>query len=182
MLLAIPSAVGLSVLSKTVLLILTTPEIALNGYLITPFICLGVIFNGIYGIVGNILVLDKNTKILGQIWVIMAIMNIILNFIMIPYYGIIGSALATLLCYIFALIVSSIVSKKVMKLPFDMKSTIKIVISSLVMGIVLYILNPIGIIGIIVSILIGIVVYFIVLFVIKGITKDEIKLFKKFLA
>ena len=38
LLIAIPSAFGLSILSKPILLILTTPEIALNGYLITPFV------------------------------------------------------------------------------------------------------------------------------------------------
>jgi len=62
LLIAIPAAFGLSLLSKPILMILTTPEIALNGYMITPFVALSAILYGIYGIISNIIVLEKKTK------------------------------------------------------------------------------------------------------------------------
>ncbi|WP_225369364.1 oligosaccharide flippase family protein [Methanobrevibacter arboriphilus] len=62
MIITVPAAVGLSILSKPILLIITTPEIAINGYLITPFVCLGAIFMGMYGITNNILILEKKNK------------------------------------------------------------------------------------------------------------------------
>ena len=43
---AIPATFILSILSKSILLILSTPEIASHGYLITPIIAIGVYFMG----------------------------------------------------------------------------------------------------------------------------------------
>lgn len=63
---AIPSTLGLSLLSKSILLLLTTPGIALNGYLVTPFVALGGIFLGSYTITSQSIILKKKTKIIGQ--------------------------------------------------------------------------------------------------------------------
>ena len=65
LLLTVPAAVGMSVLSKPLLYVITTPEIALGGYMITPFVCLGALFMGMYGITNNILILEKNTRVLS---------------------------------------------------------------------------------------------------------------------
>ena len=121
LLLTIPAGVGMSVLSKPLLYIITTPEIALGGYMVTPFVCLGAIFMGMYGITNNILILEKNTMILGKLWILVAISNIVLNLLLVPYLNILGAAIATLLCYILAFAVTAIASKKTMKLPFNTK-------------------------------------------------------------
>ena len=179
LLLTVPAAVGMSVLSKPLLLIITTPTIANNGYLITPFVCLGAIFMGIYGITNNILILEKDTKILGKIWIIVAILNILLNILMVSYIGIIGAALVTLLCYILAFTVTTIKSNKYHKLAYDHTTTIKIIISAIIMGIIVKILNPTGIINVLISIIIGIISYFALIFLMKGIKIDELKFFKQ---
>lgn len=67
LLLAIPSAFGLSLLSKPMLMILSTPEIALQGYLITPFVALGALLFGAYAVIVQVIVLEKKTKITGKI-------------------------------------------------------------------------------------------------------------------
>jgi O-antigen/teichoic acid export membrane protein len=54
---------------------------------------------GIYGITNNILILEKKTKILGKIWILVAVLNILLCIIAVPLIGIIGAALVTLICY-----------------------------------------------------------------------------------
>lgn len=178
LLLTVPAAVGMSVLSKPLLLVITTPEIALGGYMITPLVCLGALFMGMYGITNNILILDKNTKLLGKLWIVVAISNIVLNIILVPYLGIIGAGFATLLCYILAFVVTAVASKKTMKLPFNLKEMLKIIIASGIMGAIVYLMNPNGILGIILSIIVGVVVYFIAIFLLKGISKKEIQLFK----
>jgi len=178
LLLTVPAAVGMSVLSKPLLFIITTPEIAMGGYLITPFVCLGALFMGMYGITNNILILEKNTKILGKLWIIIAIANVGLNILLVPYLGIIGAALATLFCYILAFTVTAIASKKTMKLPFNIKETMKIIIASIIMGIIVHMMNPNGIISILISIILGIIVYFTIILLLKGISKKEIEMFK----
>ena len=178
LLITIPAAVGLSLLSKPLLYILTTEIIANQGYMITPLVALGAIFMGIYGIVNNIIILEKKTVILGYIWISVAILNIILNVLAVPYIGIYGAGIATLVCYFFAFAVTLIYSRKYSVLPFDFKSIIKILISALAMGIFVMLANPQGIIAILIVIAVAIVIYFAVLALLKGIDKKEINLIK----
>ncbi|MDL2246921.1 oligosaccharide flippase family protein [Methanobrevibacter sp. OttesenSCG-928-K11] len=179
LILTIPAAIGMSILSKELLLILTTSEIAMQGYLITPFVCLGALFMGIYGIINNFIILEKKTKILGHIWILVAIFNIIFNIIAVPYLGIIGAAIVTLICYFFAFLVTATYSRKRFKLPFDIKDMSKIIISSVIMGIFVKIANPSGILNILIVILIAVVIYFVLLFLLKGIDKKEVDIFKE---
>ena len=178
LLLTIPAAVGMSVLSKPLLYIITTPEIALGGYMVTPFVCLGAIFMGMYGITNNILILEKNTMILGKLWIVVAISNIVLNLLLVPYLNILGAAIATLLCYILAFAVTAIASKKTMRLPFNRNELLKIIIASTIMGIAVYMMHPIGIINVLISIIAGVIIYFAIIFILKAVTIKEIAIFK----
>ena len=146
--------------------------------MITPLVALGAIFMGIYGIVNNIIVLEKKTSILGYIWISVAILNIVLNIFAVPYLGIYGAGLATLVCYFFAFAVTLIYSKKYARLPFDYKSISKIIIASLIMGIFVKIANPYGIVDILIVIVIAVIIYFGILLLLKGINKKEIDLIK----
>ena len=181
LLLTVPAGVGMSVLSKPLLYIITTPEIALGGYMVTPFVCLGAIFMGMYGITNNILILEKNTMILGKLWIVVAISNIVLNLLLVPHLNILGAAIATLLCYILAFTVTAIASKKTMRLPFNISELLKIGIASAIMGIAVYMMHPNGIIGVLISIVVGVIVYFAIIFILKGITRKEIAIFKDLL-
>ena len=178
LLLTIPAAVGMSLLSKPLLYVLTTEIIANQGYMITPLVALGAIFMGIYGIVNNIIILEKKTTILGYIWISVAVLNIIFNIVAVPYLGIYGAGLVTLVCYFFAFAVTLIYSKKYANLPFDYKAIIKIVVATVIMGIFVKMANPTGIFNILVVIVIAAVIYFVVLFLLKGIDKKEINLIK----
>ena len=181
MLLTVPAGVGMSVLSKPLLYIITTPEIALGGYMVTPFVCLGAIFMGMYGITNNILILEKNTMILGKLWIVVAISNIALNLLLVPYLNILGAAIATLLCYILAFVVTAIASRKTMRLPFNIKELLKVGFASAVMGIAVYLMHPIGIINVLISIVAGVIIYFAIIFILKAVTLKEIAIFKELL-
>lgn len=178
----IPAAVGLSLLSKSLLMIITTAEIAINGYLVTPFVCLGAVLMGIYGITNNILILEKKTKILGKIWILVGLANIVFNIIAVPYIGILGAALVTLICYLLAFIITAYNSKKYLKLPFEYNSLLKTLISTAIMGIFVYIVNPSGIINVLITVLIAVAIYFGILFGLKGIEKEEFDFFKQLLS
>ena len=123
LLVAIPAAFGLSILSKPLLNVLTTPDIALNGYLITPITALSTLIFGVYAIISNVLVLEKKTKVIGTIWIIAATMNLILNILLVPFFGIIAAAATTLMAYIVAFIISLKFSTKFFN--FDYKFILK---------------------------------------------------------
>ena len=157
---------------------LTTTIIADNGFMITPVVALGAMFMGIYGIVNNIIILEKRTTILANIWIAVAVLNIVLNILAVPYIGIYGAGLATLICYFFAFAVTIRYCKKYAPLPFDYKSIVKIIAASIIMGIFVIIANPTGIIAITIVIIVAVVIYFAVLILLKGIDKKEVDLIK----
>ncbi len=178
LLIAIPSGFGLSILSKQILMILTTPSIALNGYFITPFVVLSATLFGFYGIISNIIILEKKTKITGMIWIIAAIMNLGLNILIIPHFGIIGAAITTLIAYIIAFALTVFYSHKFFKLDFDIPFIFKSIIASILMSIFLIIFHPTGLFNLILSIPISIIIYFILITLLKGIKKSEINFIK----
>ncbi|WP_321421167.1 polysaccharide biosynthesis C-terminal domain-containing protein [uncultured Methanobacterium sp.] len=178
LLFAIPSVFGLSMLSKPLLLILTTPEIALNGYLVTPFIALSFLLYGFHAIISNVLVLEKKTKIFGLIWITAALLNLGLNIFLIPYIGILGAAISTLIAYFIATLITLVYTTKSFKFNFNPKFILKSTLASIIMSLIIVIINPQGIIMIIFTTLICSAVYFLLLRISGGIKEEEIKLLK----
>lgn len=181
LLIAIPSVFGLSLLSKPILMILTTPEIALNGYLVTPFAALSALLFGIYAIIGNIIILKKKTKITGIIWIIVAFLNIILNIILVPYFGILGAAIVTLITYILAFAMTLIYSLKYFKFDFDYVFIIKSISASFLMSLIIIFMRPEGILNVFIVVIICSVAYFALLLSFKGIKKEEFNFFRNLL-
>ena len=180
LMLAIPSFVGLSLLSKPILTILSTPEIASNGYLITPFTALSALFFGIYAIIVQILFLEKNTIITAKIWMSAAIINFVLNIIAIPLIGIVGAAITTLVSFMFSLgvVLYYMKTQSQIKLFTGYNKTIfRFGISAIGIIPIILILQPAGIVPIMLTILLSVSIYFMLLFIFKEITKEEIDFF-----
>ena len=172
LILAIPSMFGLSVLSKKLLITLTTSDFT-EGFIVIPIIAMGTILFNYGSINANILILHKQTKKFALITIFSAIINLILNIILVPMIGIVGAALATLMTFIFYFIANGILSFRLLNLNIDFKFIFKSIISSAVMGYCILLLDPIGAIDIIISIGVGAMVYFGVLVLLRGFTKDE---------
>lgn len=180
LLISIPSAFGISLLSKPILLILTTQEIASNGYLITPFVAFSALLYGIYGIIMNIIILEKRTKVIGIIWIIAAFLNLFLNIIFVPYLGIIGAAIITSITFTIAFILTLSYSIRLFKFDFSISFIVKSIIASVIMSFIIVLINPYGLLDIIFTVLICSMVYFVIIILSKGITKEEFIFIKKF--
>ncbi|MCE7698501.1 MAG: lipopolysaccharide biosynthesis protein, partial [Methanobacterium paludis] len=178
---SIPTAFGLSILAKPILLILSTPEIALNGYFITPIIALGGIFFGVYGIISQIVVLERKTQITGNIWILSTILNVILDITLGYRFGIMGVALTTLGVYILSFALTVIYSFKYIRCTFYFGFLAKSIWASVLMSIVLVISNPKSPLDIILSALMCSVIYILILWVLGGIRKNEVIFFKSVL-
>jgi len=177
--LAIPSVLGLSLLSKPLLTILSTPEIASQGYLITPFVAVSGLLFGASAVIVQIIVLEKKTKILGTIWIIAAILNLGLNIIIVPYIGILGAAITTLFAFAVALILISFYSFKYFKFDIDFRFILKSVFASIVMSLVIIKWDPIGALNVLIVIGVCTGVYAAILLFLKGVKKEEIMFFKE---
>lgn len=178
LLLAIPSAVGLSLLSKSMLAIMSTPEIASQGYLITPFTAVSSVFLGAFVIIIQIIVLKKRTTITGSIYILAAIMNFILNLILVPYLGITGAAFTTLIAYISTFVLGVYYSTKYLKFDIGLQFIIKSLFASIVMSSVILMLNPKGLPSVLFVIGVCAVIYASVLLLLKGISREEITFFR----
>ena len=179
--LAIPSVVGLSLLSKPLLTILSTPEIAEQGYLITPFLALTGLLFGLFAIIAEILVLEKKTSITGTIWILAAVLNLGLNIIFVPRIGIVGAAATTLFAYSLAFILSAYYSFKYLVFPVDGSFILKCLVAAAIMGVVVIIGAPQmsgGLVGITLLVGISALIYGAGLFMLRGFKKEEIRFFR----
>jgi O-antigen/teichoic acid export membrane protein len=110
-------SLGLSVLGREILLIMTTPAYV-AAYQVVGILCLGLVAKGSYYIVGVGLGLKKKTGHLAWIAIVAAVLNIGLNFLLIPGFGMRGAALATLFSYAFSTVLLYFVAQRHYPIPF----------------------------------------------------------------
>jgi O-antigen/teichoic acid export membrane protein len=180
-LLTIPAVFGLTLLSKSLLYIIATPDIAITGYLITPFTAISSLLFGAGSIIAQILILKMKTRTNAIIGITAAILNLILNLLLISYIGLLGAALATLIAYIITFGLKLFYSFKFIKFNLNIKLVIKCIISSIFMSTFIILINPTTIINIIITIGISTIIYTMSILILKGITKEEFKYFKQLL-
>ena len=173
---ALPCVFALSVLSKPLLLLLTTEQIAINGYLVTPFVAAGTALIGVYGILVTIIALKKKTAIIGTIWMVSAALNFGLNVVLIPYLGLIGAALATFLAFLLAFALTTVYSFRYFKFDVNYGFIMKSVCGSSVVALFLLLWTPSGLLSIVLSIALAATIYLTIMFALRGFTVQETKL------
>lgn len=174
--LAIPGSVGLYVLSKPLLSILTTSDFLSGGGVLTFLISLSTIFLGLYQINLYIIYLVEKTKIIPFIIGLSALINVVLNIILIPNLGILGAAISTIASYATLSIIVLIWSKKRINYSFDFTFLFKIILASILMAFIIGILPLKGILSILIAAIIGTIIYMISLFVLRTFSDEEKKI------
>lgn len=115
-------------------IILRQPEYR-QGLIIVPILLLANMFLGIYY---NLTVWYKMTDKTGYgtlISIIGASITIALNFILIPTIGYLGSAIATLICYLTMTVISYLLGQKFFPVPYKIGSALKyLVVSTILVG------------------------------------------------
>ncbi|MEA1986709.1 MAG: oligosaccharide flippase family protein [Candidatus Marinimicrobia bacterium] len=130
------SAIGLSLFSMEAIKILATKHDYWEAYKIVPFISFSIIFIALRQSIGIGLNIAKKTKILASILIGMAIMNIVLNWALIPYFDSYGAAFATLLTQLIFFIVHYRISQKHYFVPYEInKITKMIILSGMIVGV-----------------------------------------------
>jgi len=175
LMISIPAAFGLSVLAKPFLSILTTSEFLTMSEYIVPFVASGIILFGIYGLFAEVIKLSKRTHIFIIVFFTASVLNLVLNFIFVPYFGIVGAAITTLISYLLVAAVIFYKSRQFLKFDIEIKFIMKCIFSSFLMALVIWFIQPAEIWEVILSITIGIIVYFIMLFILKGFRKEELR-------
>lgn len=179
LMLSIPFVFGSLLMSESIIILLTTNEIAEGSSHVTFIVSLAHLILGIYSVFTYVLLVSKKTKILTYTWIISLPLNLILNYFLIPYIGIMGAAYTTLLAYLIAMFYVIYFSNKEFKFSIDWNFILKSIYSSVLMSALILYIKPQENISIILTLIFSIVTYFLSLFIFGAFSESEIKFVKK---
>lgn len=111
--------VALSLFSKEIIKIFGQNKELHSAWVVMPLILLGYVFSGMRLNASLGMLLTKNTKYIGITTIISAAVNIALNFIFIPVYGIIAAAANTLIAYVLFYFLTLYKSNQYYRIPFE---------------------------------------------------------------
>lgn len=174
LMMTIPAFVGLSVLARPALTVLASKEY-ISGYTVIPWVALGLLFQGLTEYVTKIWELQEKTKTIFYLMIAAATVNILLNIIMVPYYGFYAAAITTAASYLLYLILALGLSYKIFTWRISFRSIGRIAVAALMMAGALQTSLALihrSTIHLILGIIFGVIVYFLAL-IIVGELKDE---------
>lgn len=105
---------GYMLVAQEVLKILAVKDYWIGAQII-PLVIIGYYFNFLYFFPANYEFYNKKNKYIASSTLVAAIVNIILNHILIPNYGMVGAAVATIISYVILFFIHHIVAKKITK-------------------------------------------------------------------
>jgi len=154
----IPMVCGMFILRDHLMITLASEKFAESATII-PYVVLPMIIYGGFFIYGAGFFIFKRSLFLGIIAFIAAVVNIILNILLIPALGIKGAAIATLGAYLLLSYLIYSFSGTTLKIKFTYVSIGKYFLSSLIMMTLLYIVPGNSVYILVGKILLGIVSY-----------------------
>lgn len=168
LILAVPMAVGISMLARPALSILANPEFAVKGSPVVPIVVAAMFCYGLSGITGLVFWLEKKSRELSVVWAVAAACNTLLNVLLIPRWGIVGAAVATLVSYAISTGPCVIVYLRLMKRAPDVWLIAATVMGSFLMAALVRLLNPSDIGGLAVTAVLAACAYFGSLVLMRG--------------
>ena len=166
-------ALLVSVLSKDIILLIANPSYY-SSYKVVPIVTGGYLMLALYLIPVNGLFFLKKTKIIPLITGISVLFNIIFNLIMIPKYGIIAAAYATLFSYSILFILIGVISQAAFPLPYEKRRIVKIIFSSVIVYLFCWKLEIVNIyLSLLIKILILTVGFIVLLYLLRFFTINE---------
>lgn len=98
---SVPYSIGAAMLGKEILALYAGDEVAEIAWMVVPIVSCASIFYGLILIKSNILYIRMKTRILFEINLISAVLNIALNLVLLSLFGnVIAAAVATLISYV----------------------------------------------------------------------------------
>jgi len=139
MAIAIPAVVGLNLVGPNLVYLLIDADYQKSVIFLLPWITIAIFLMGLQVFYFDLAFqLGQKTIASVKIAVVIAIINVGLNYKLIPGYGIQGAAIATISSFAVGCILSAYYGKKHFSLPFPISDIFKILISTFIMFISLY--------------------------------------------
>ncbi|MBU1863862.1 MAG: polysaccharide biosynthesis C-terminal domain-containing protein [Candidatus Omnitrophica bacterium] len=178
---AIPFIVGSSILARDILILFANQEVADAAFLCVPIVACASLFYGLSTLFTTILYTHLKTKSLFFINAVSAMLNLILNIILIYLFKhIIIAALTTLLSYFVCFILLDREAKMYLEIHYDKAVILKCIGASLLMGVCVCSMKYFCS-NMLLLITVGCFSYFIFLMISGAVSRSEIQYVKNFI-
>lgn len=167
--------VFLSLFSKEIVRIFAMQEEYYSAYLVVPLILLSYVFSGMRLTASLGMMLTKNTKHVASITLGASALNIALNFIFIPKFGIMAAAVNTLVSFVIFYIVTQAVSDKYFKIDFENYKLFLMIVVGSAFSAAIYFLPAMNTVLLIVVKSLLVIIFPFVLFIFKFYEKAELE-------
>ncbi len=107
----------------------------------TPILVVGVIFSSAMSLYGGIYIAEKLTKEVAVTTIWTAVLNVILTVLLIPFWGLYGSAVATLVAFLFVMIYRHFDIRNYVIIQYDARSFLPLLVGYAVILTIFYIGN-----------------------------------------
>lgn len=131
-LVALPVVAGLAAVGAELITFLASEKYR-AGAVIIPWVMAGMALGGITTVAGAGLYIEKRTRTIMLMVLAAAVLNLILNVVLIPVFDILGAAMATLLSYVFLVGVSAVLGRRVIRMEIPWADGLKFAALSLLM-------------------------------------------------
>ncbi len=122
-------ALAISIFAKQIVEVVSSPEY-FEAYRIIPLICFSYVLYGMHFVIVPGLHLEEKTKYYPLLVGIPAVLNIVLNIIFIPKYGMMAAAWSTFVCFVLMVVLTYLVSNYYYKVVYEWSRIIKLVLIS----------------------------------------------------
>ena len=132
--------VFLSLFSREIVKVFAQQDEYYSAYIVIPVILLSYVFSGMRLTASLGMMLTKNTKHVAWITIASSALNIILNFIFIPKYGIMAAAINTLVSFGIFYVVTQSLSNKYFKIEYENSKLFLMILTGTALAAAIYFL------------------------------------------
>ena len=145
LLITVPAAVGVALVARPLAEVVIGPELRVASAQVTPWIAASAFLSGwLYYYFNQAFTLAKRTKLLLLTMIFPAVANIVCNLVLIPRFGLMGAAAATVTGYFVGVVASLLISRRVTAMPIPWPDVFKCSLCAAVMAVVVVCLPSLG--------------------------------------
>lgn len=129
----IPMVAGLTLLGPRIMLLLTTHDVAAYSMQVIPFVALAYLITALGGFGSEICLYNRRSGMLAGFSVGAAALNLVLNWLWIPHWGVFGASLATLVAFSVLSAVTLVFSRGLFTFSLDLRFFFRVIVATAVM-------------------------------------------------
>lgn len=172
LILSLPSIVGFLLVGESVLGFLVPESTASKAVTLLPGLGMGIALWSLIRLYSSLFFAAESPKRVAIVRASGGIINVILNLVLIPYFGLFGAVFTTIVSYLVVFTILLLWAKSELGMQSHLPGLAKTAISSVAMYIVI---QQIRIESLLLTILTAVLIYFGILYGIGGVSKDDIK-------